>query len=586
LRDGDKRDKADHLCVDTVQGLPRCMDLIKADEVIRRIELYYRGGRLIYLKPRQRAAARQGILATANSAFDREPLNIYSAGITCDRVAEQLPKYPGFYTGRGIVICGGGPRYFTNAWVCIQMLRRHGCDLPIELWHLGSREIDQEMKTLVRSLNVECVDALKLRRKHPARILHGWSLKPYSILHCRFREVLFLDADNVPVVNPEFLFETPQFQATGAIFWPDYGFGSSKKGAAIWRSCGLRVPHEQEFETGQILVDKERCWQALNLTMWFNENSDFYYQHVHGDKETFHLAFRKVKKSYSLVPHPIHPLPYTMCQHDFDGRRVFQHRNLDKWDLLLCNRQVKDFWFEKECLEYISQLTKLWNGVVNGSYHPTGPAVQKRLSLAKPPKIEAVMVSCQGRAEVRSSTLDRLAKTDWGDLPFFVQLDEDCVEKDPRQRQTYCSYLALSGALNRGADYVLFLEDDLHFNRHLRHNITCWLPIKSGSVVLASLYNPRLREVAYDLSNHCRVVSPNTVFGSQALLIAKTALAHIVRNWRRLEGMQDIRISRLAGRLRKPILYHAPSLVQHVGTQSTWGGGFHQAADFDPDWKA
>jgi ADP-heptose:LPS heptosyltransferase len=40
--DGDPKDQ--DLCVDVVGTLPRCMDLITADEVIRRIEMYYRGG--------------------------------------------------------------------------------------------------------------------------------------------------------------------------------------------------------------------------------------------------------------------------------------------------------------------------------------------------------------------------------------------------------------------------------------------------------------------------------------------------------------------------------------------------------------
>ncbi|HYG33430.1 MAG TPA: hypothetical protein VEC99_01520 [Clostridia bacterium] len=79
---------------------------------------------------------------------------------------------------------------------------------------------------------------------------------------------------------------------------------------------------------------------------------------------------------------------------------------------------------------------------------------------------------------------------------------------------------------------------------------------------------------------------PNTVFGNQALLIAKPVLAHLVRNWNRVEGMQDSQVSRLAGRLGSPVLCHARSLVQPVGTESTWGIGFHQAADFGPDWKA
>lgn len=46
LGDGDYKD--DELCVDVVGTLPRCMDMISADEVIRRIEMYYRGGALTY----------------------------------------------------------------------------------------------------------------------------------------------------------------------------------------------------------------------------------------------------------------------------------------------------------------------------------------------------------------------------------------------------------------------------------------------------------------------------------------------------------------------------------------------------------
>lgn len=46
LHDGDVNDRPEALCVDVMGTLPRCMDLITADEVIRRIDLYFRGGAL------------------------------------------------------------------------------------------------------------------------------------------------------------------------------------------------------------------------------------------------------------------------------------------------------------------------------------------------------------------------------------------------------------------------------------------------------------------------------------------------------------------------------------------------------------
>jgi Mannosyltransferase putative/Glycosyltransferase family 9 (heptosyltransferase) len=585
LRDGDSRDRPGRRCVDVVGGVPRCMAMITSAEVIHRISLYFEGGSIRYLSPYQRSAAERGVMATANNSYDNQPLDLHSAGLACERFIQKLSTRPEKLHGRGIVICGGGARYFTCAWVCINMLRHLGCALPVQFWYLGKREMNEQMRALLAPLGVECVDAYSARRKIPARILHGYELKPYAILHCPFREVLLLDADNVPVRNPEYLFGTPEFQSSGAIFWPDYDYENDKKKRTIWRSCGLTQPNEPEFETGQIVVDKGRCWSALSLTMWFNENSDFYYEYLQGDKETFHLAFRKLKQGYSLVPFPIQRLEGTMCQHDFEGNRLFQHRNMDKWDLFLRNKQVSGFRFEQECRDYIVQLRSRWDGgisLVNKQQSIwSRSAVPKRRRL----EIDAIMISCAQRARLRCQTLDRLAKTDWGQEPPHLEIDPGDGD-DYRKRQTHCAYLALKRCLERPADYLFFLEDDLDFNQHLRHNLEHWELLRSGGVTLASLYNPRVPDLACDIKNRARVVHPQSVFGSQALLISRGIVAHLVEHWEEVKGMQDIRIAKLAGRLRNPVFYHSPSLVQHTGRRSLWGGKFHQAADFDPCWKA
>ena len=61
LGDGDEKDKPGSLCVDVVDNLPRCMDLITAEEVIRRVELYFNGGSIRYLNSAQSEAARRAI---------------------------------------------------------------------------------------------------------------------------------------------------------------------------------------------------------------------------------------------------------------------------------------------------------------------------------------------------------------------------------------------------------------------------------------------------------------------------------------------------------------------------------------------
>jgi len=49
LGDGDFKDAPGELCVDVVGSLPRCMDLITAEEVVRRIDTYFRGGAFEYI---------------------------------------------------------------------------------------------------------------------------------------------------------------------------------------------------------------------------------------------------------------------------------------------------------------------------------------------------------------------------------------------------------------------------------------------------------------------------------------------------------------------------------------------------------
>jgi Mannosyltransferase putative len=285
-----------------------------------------------------------------------------------EQFIKQIPPYPG---DRGIIIAAGGLRYFSNAWVCIKMLRHLGCKLPVQIWHLDEQEIDDYLQALVLPLGVECVNAKQVQKTWPARINGGWGLKPYAILHSPYREVLLLDADNVPIVNPNYLFDSIQFKEVGAIFWPDANrFGPRHP---IWNICGVTYQDEPGFESGQIMVDKARCWQALCLTMWYNEHSDFYYKHIYGDKDTFHMAFRKLGQPYAMPATPYHPLTNTICQHDFGGRRIFQHRWSADWTVLFENKRINGFLYDNECRHFLQELRALLQGRWGHWRCQTGP---------------------------------------------------------------------------------------------------------------------------------------------------------------------------------------------------------------------
>lgn len=602
LGDGEVGDRPEHLCVDVVGTLPRCLDLIRSADVIRCIERVIEAGGARYLTGPEAGRAedalragsgRAGAVATGSpvppgpgSAGSTRvfPLNACTAERAADAFIASLPPYPGGFAGRGIVICAGGTRLFTNAWVCLHRLRRLGCRLPIQIWHNGTAELDATMEALLRPLGVECVDAEALRHAEGAGRLHGWALKPYALLASPFEDVLLLDADNMPVRNPEYLFRCAPFRRRGAVFWPDYSRLDRDRPA--WRMFGVPYRDEPEVESGQLLVRKSVGWAALRLALWYNEHADFYYRFVHGDKETFHLAWRRLGLPYAMPRRPIERLTGTMCQHDFQGQRVFQHRNLDKWDLMGFNRRVRGFIGEREDRALVRQLRERWDG--RTSYFLPRPSTDRARARgaqpSRPARISACMISCRPRAAVRERTLAGLARTDWGRAPVHVIIDEERFDSAD-ERIGHTAWRALRAALNEPADYVLFLEDDLEFNRHLRHNLDGWPPLVRREVALGTLYNPQPHELAADVASQARLADPGRWYGSQAMLLSRAFAEHLLAHWSEGPRIADLKFAHHAGRRKHPIFCHAPSLVQHVGWPSTWGGHAHQAVDFDRQWR-
>jgi hypothetical protein len=267
------------------------------------------------------------------------------------------------FAGRGIVICAGGARLFTCAWVAIGLLRRHlACTLPIEVWHLGPAEMGPPMRGLLEELGARPVDALEIAKRHQVERLGGWELKPYAVMHSRFREVLLLDADNVPIRDPGFLFDCPAFRDTGTLFWPDIVRLSSDN--EIWAISGLSYRDTQSVESGQMVLDKSRCWRALSLSHWINQRSDVFYQFLHGDKDTYLIAWLMLTQPYHLIRHRPKLLEATLCQRDPDGAVLFQHRNGAKWILDGHNPRIAGFRLERECRALLAELATLWDGRV------------------------------------------------------------------------------------------------------------------------------------------------------------------------------------------------------------------------------
>lgn len=280
-----------------------------------------------------------------------------------------IPDYPaGQYAQRGVVIAGGGERFFASLYVTIRAVRHVGCTLPIQVWYLGRNdEMPADRQALLAPYGVECIDADEVRQQCPARNLNGWELKVFATMHSPFEEVLFLDADCYPCRNPEMLFDLADYRQRGAIFWPDMAtFDRRLK----WPAFGVADPKRPgSVESGQYLINKRHCWTPLNLAWHYNDHSDYYYRYCYGDKHTFEVAWTRCNMPF-LMWSPtavwdkiayIHPGP--------DGKPLFVHRCADKFRFehqqYVTRQNTKAPMFhaslplESECWSWMAELAPL-----------------------------------------------------------------------------------------------------------------------------------------------------------------------------------------------------------------------------------
>ncbi len=249
------------------------------------------------------------------------------------------PQQTKEFAHKGIVICAGGLSYTTCAWINIKILRQTGCLLPIELWYEGTELSDEMIQQLSLLGNVVCKnfhDYSDIRTK-------GYALKPLAIVLSSFEEVLYLDSDIICCKDPSYLFNDKNYLEYGCLFWKD--FWKTDPQNPIWDITQTSVNDEQEQESGQILINKSKCWKEISLCLYFNLNSAIYYKILFGDKDTFKFAWRAAKSTYYMIPH--HPgicgrldkeegfLGNSIAQFDPAGDLLFLHRNILKWDITL-----------------------------------------------------------------------------------------------------------------------------------------------------------------------------------------------------------------------------------------------------------
>jgi len=289
----------------------------------------------------------------------------------------------GQFEGTGIVMAiGRAQRYAIPALVTLRLLRLLGCRLPVEFWYSSARgesPFDSGLEAALRRMN-RVPDTKGTANEAPIyfrdldtvvprqRDLGGWeslfAIKPLAIAFSRFAHVLYLDADAHPLRDPTYLFslfapeavsETRSSRIPTAVFWPDYWIMPVDHPAfSIFRVVPRTWRERREQESSVLLVDKSdvhESWIPLMLSVMLNVRSDYTYQYLHGDKDTFRFAWMALDAPFDRIEVPPAAAGHwsseglfhgtTMVQHDPNGKPLVLHHNLEKLDACSLDRSAR-----------------------------------------------------------------------------------------------------------------------------------------------------------------------------------------------------------------------------------------------------
>lgn len=237
------------------------------------------------------------------------------------------------------------PKVIAGVYSIVRTLRYHGCSLLVEIWinPMEMRASHSILQALVTEYNV----IVRTIQDPNASKFHA---KPYAVYHSHFEQVLFLDSDNIPVRDPTYLFDSPEFQQYGAIFWPDFWRPAVRTPfnvhaqSVLWDLLDMPFIDMFEQESGQLLINRRTSEKALNKLMFYSSRTPRLltdWSLIYGDKDLFRLAWLNTSTPFYYIPHILALgglydaeedffCGVAMIQRDPNGDFIFMHRNQAK----------------------------------------------------------------------------------------------------------------------------------------------------------------------------------------------------------------------------------------------------------------
>jgi len=136
----------------------------------------------------------------------------------------------------------------------------------------------------------------------------------HVILHSEFKQLLFINARTMVLLDPTSLFDSEVYQASGLLFWSSVY--SSNAMNPMWLLLGESC--EGMEQSGDVLViNKELAWSAMNMAVHLR--SVWYQNMVNGDNDLFRFAAIATHTPFTVIPNAI-PVG---AEYLLDGERTY-----------------------------------------------------------------------------------------------------------------------------------------------------------------------------------------------------------------------------------------------------------------------
>lgn len=273
--------------------------------------------------------------------------NLLGMGIsTFGSTLKTDPEWKTYQGSKGYVLVGGS-EYSWLSYLVIKQIRATGSTVPIELFIAKEEEYEKDFcENLLPLFNARCnlfdsalSESLKQRFN-----LGGYQYKMLAILSSKFENVFYIDSDNFPTRNMDYLFDSELYKKNGLILWPDAWARTTNP--KFFDITGVKVKENKvryskydyvnsvdedkkvkplsEFnfansnyhdfegtipnptsETGMFLINKTSHLRTLLVALFYNVfGPDYYYPLLtqgsagEGDKETFIAAAHVVNEPW------------------------------------------------------------------------------------------------------------------------------------------------------------------------------------------------------------------------------------------------------------------------------------------------